>query len=306
MSFFEKLKNGLNKTKENLDKNLNNLFSKFKKIDEDLIEELEDTLILSDIGVGTTDTIIDELRKNIKEKNIKEPELVKDELKRVLVEVLNKSCKKNIEFEEYDGKRIILVTGVNGVGKTTSIGKIANIYKKSGKKVLIIAADTYRAAAEEQLEVWAKRSSSELYKGNEKEDPASVAYKGVEKGIKENYDIIICDTAGRIHNKKNLMEELAKINRSIDKVNKGEYLKENLLVIDGTVGQNAIQQAKAFNEVTNLTGLVVTKLDGTSKGGAIITVSHETNLPIRYIGVGEQIDELERFNSTDFINSIIE
>lgn len=305
MSFFDKLKNRLNKTKENIDSGLNKVFATFRKVDEDLIEELEEILILSDIGMDTVFKITDKLRDNIKLKNIQEVEFVKEELKNILVEILEENIV--LEEENFDFK-VILVIGVNGVGKTTSIGKIANLYKKQGKKVLVAAGDTYRAAAVEQLEEWVNRADADFLKGETNEDPASVIFKATKEALDKNYDILICDTAGRLHNKTNLMEELAKINRSIDKALKDSnknIFKETLLVIDGTVGQNAINQTKAFMEVTDLTSLVVTKLDGTAKGGAVIGITEETKIPIKYIGVGEALDDLQKFNARDFINAII-
>lgn len=305
MSFFDKLKDRLNKTKENIDSGFNRVFATFRSVDEDLIEELEEILILSDIGMSTVHRITDILRKNIKLKNIKEVDAVKEELKNILIEILEENVVK--EEKDFDFK-VILVIGVNGVGKTTSIGKIAHLYKKQGKKVLVAAGDTYRAAAVEQLEEWVNRAGVELIKGEMNEDPASVIFKATKKALNENYDVLICDTAGRLHNKENLMQELAKINRSIDKVindSNKNVLKETYLVIDGTVGQNAISQTKAFMEVTDLTALVVTKLDGTAKGGVVIGITEETKIPIKYIGVGEALDDLQDFNAKDFINAII-
>lgn len=304
MSFFNKLKTRLNKTKENIDSGFNRAFASFRTVDEDLIEELEEILILSDISMETVLEITDRLRDRIKIKNIKDTDEVKTELKDIIIEILEDN-----QYIEKEAKlKIILVIGVNGVGKTTSIGKIANIYKRNGKKVLVAAADTYRAAASEQLEEWVKRANADIVVGEENEDPASVVFKTVKKAIDEEYDIVICDTAGRLHNKSNLMEELAKINRSIDKAVQelDDVSKETLLVIDGTVGQNAINQTKAFMEVTDITSLVVTKLDGTAKGGAVISVTSDTSIPIKYIGVGESLDDLELFNSKDFVNAIIE
>ncbi len=306
MSFFNKLKNSLNKTKENIDSGFNKVFANFRSVDEDLIDELEEVLILSDVGMDAVLEITDRLRKNIKIKNIKEVEAVKKEIKEIIIRILEENT---IQEEDVSVFKIILVIGVNGVGKTTSIGKIANLYKQQGQKVLVAAGDTYRAAAVEQLEEWVKKSGSDIIKGNPNEDPASVIYNTIQKAVQDNYDVVICDTAGRVHNKTNLMEELAKINRSIDKAiikSNKKFSKETLLVIDGTVGQNAINQTKAFMEVTNITSLVVTKLDGTAKGGAVIGITQETKIPIKYIGVGEKLDDLERFNSKDFVNAIID
>lgn len=305
MSFFNKLKEKLSKTKDNIDSGFNKVFSSFRTVDEELLEELEEILILSDIGMETVEEILERLRGRLKLKNIKEINEVRSELKLVLIEILN----ENIEIEKQSDFKIVLVVGVNGAGKTTSIGKIANLYKKKGKKVLVAAGDTYRAAAVEQLDKWAIKANVDIFKGGEKEDPASVVFNAVKKGFDENYDIVICDTAGRLHNKANLMEELAKINRSIDKVLDScncDTSKETLLILDGTVGQNAINQTQAFMEVTDLTSLVITKLDGTAKGGSIIGITKETALPIKYIGIGEGIDDLENFNAIDFVNAIIE
>ena len=301
MGFFNKIKSGLSKTKEKIGDGLNKVFSNFRKVDEELLEELEETLIMSDFSIATVERIIEDLRKEIKLKNIQDADEVKNELKTIIKNIF-------IENEPKIGTNdleIYLIIGVNGVGKTTSIGKIANQYRKIGKKVAIAAADTFRAAAVEQLEVWAERSGAHLIKGKENEDPSSVAFKGCTYA-KENADVLIIDTAGRLHNKKNLMNELDKINRSIDKALEGiNYVRENLLVIDGTTGQNAVSQAKAFNEIVDINGIIVTKLDGSSKGGAIVSVVQDNKIPIKFIGVGEQIDDMEFFNSDDFVNAIL-
>lgn len=302
MGFFNKIKNGLSKTKEKIGGGLNKVFSNFRKVDEELLEELEETLIMSDFSIATVDRIIEDLRKEIKLKNIQDANQVKEELKKIIKNIF-------IENEPKIGTNdleIYLIIGVNGVGKTTSIGKIANQYKKIGKKVAIAAADTFRAGAVEQLEVWSERAGSHLIKGKENEDPSSVTFKACTYA-KENADVLIIDTAGRLHNKKNLMNELDKINRSIDKALNGvNYVRENLLVIDGTTGQNAVSQAKAFNEIIDINGIIVTKLDGSSKGGAIVSVVQDNKIPIKFIGVGEQIDDMEFFNSDDFVNAILD
>ena len=297
MGFFDKLKSGLNKTKNSF----NNVFSSFRKVDEELLEELEETLIMSDIGFETANQIIDNLRTRIKRENIKDAEDVKsalrDEMKRILDEVPN-------DLKMETPLSVILVVGVNGVGKTTSIGKISNRLRMQGKKVVIAAADTFRAAAVEQLEVWANRAGCEIVKREEGVDPASVVYDAINKAKEVNADVLICDTAGRLHNKKYLMDELAKINKVIDK-ELSECSKEVLLVLDATTGQNAISQVKAFKETTDITGIVLTKLDGTAKGGVVIGIVNENKIPVKFIGIGEQIDDMEIFNSDDFVNAIV-
>lgn len=302
MGFFDRLKEGLKKTKENLGNQINEVFSTFRVVDENLLEELEEKLIISDISMDTTEIIINELRKAIKNKNIKEVEEVKKELFEIIKNILsNESEEINVNT---DKTKIYLVIGVNGVGKTTSIGKIANKYIKQGKKVLIVPADTFRAAAVMQLEVWAERANADFSDAKEGEDPSSVVYRALESAKKQKYDIILIDTAGRLHNKKNLMNELAKINKTIDKVFE-EAEKETLLVLDGTTGQNGLEQAKAFSEVTDITGYVLTKLDGTSKGGIIISIVSNMKKPIKFIGVGEKIDDMQDFNPEEFINAIL-
>lgn len=302
MGFFDRLKEGLKKTKENLGNQINEVFSTFRVVDENLLEELEEKLIISDISMDTTEIIINELRKAIKNKNIKEVEEVKKELFEIIKNILsNESEEINVNT---DKTKIYLVIGVNGAGKTTSIGKIANKYVKQGKKVLIVPADTFRAAAVMQLEVWAERANADFSDAKEGEDPSSVVYRALESAKKQKYDIILIDTAGRLHNKKNLMNELAKINKTIDKVFE-EAEKETLLVLDGTTGQNGLEQAKAFSEVTDITGYVLTKLDGTSKGGIIISIVSNMKKPIKFIGVGEKIDDMQDFNPEEFINAIL-
>ena len=302
MGFFDRLKEGLKKTKENLGNQINEVFSTFRVVDENLLEELEEKLIISDISMDTTEIIINDLRKAIKNKNIKEVEEVKKELFEIIKNILsNESEEINVNT---DKTKIYLVIGVNGAGKTTSIGKIANKYIKQGKKVLIVPADTFRAAAVMQLEVWAERANADFSDAKEGEDPSSVVYRALESAKKQKYDIILIDTAGRLHNKKNLMNELAKINKTIDKVF-GEAEKETLLVLDGTTGKNGLEQAKAFSEVTDITGYVLTKLDGTSKGGIIISIVSNMKKPIKFIGVGEKIDDMQDFNPEEFINAIL-
>lgn len=301
MGFFEKLKQGLSKTKESFNEKVNNVFKNFRKVDEELLEELEEALIMSDVGMETSVKIIDNLRDKIKTNKIEDSEEVKNELRLEMQEILD-----SVDSEMYlDTKpSVILVVGVNGVGKTTSIGKIANNLRKEGKKVIIAAADTFRAAAVEQLEIWANRADCKMIKRNEGTDPASVVYDAIKITKEENADVLIVDTAGRLHNKKYLMDELIKINKVIDK-ELPDVSKETLMVLDATTGQNAILQVKAFKEAVNINGLILTKLDGTSKGGAVLGIVSENNMPIKFVGVGEQIDDMQKFNSADFVNSII-
>ena len=301
MSFFDKLKNGLNKTKNNIDEKINEVFSNFRKVDEDLLEELEEALIMSDIGMDTSLEIIDNLRKKIKLENLKEAEDVKKALRELMKEILDK---QDVSLKMDSKPSVILVIGVNGVGKTTSIGKIANRLKKENKKIVLAAADTFRAAAVEQLEIWANRSGCDIVKKQEGVDPASVVYDAIKITKEKNADVLICDTAGRLHNKKYLMDELSKIQRVIEK-ELPDANKEVLLVIDATTGQNAISQVKAFKEVAPITGLVLTKLDGTAQGGVVIGIVNENKIPVKFIGVGEAIDDMEIFNSDDFVNAII-
>ena len=301
MGFFEKLKSGLGKTKDSLDEKINNVFSVFRKVDEELLDELEEVLVMSDIGMETSIKIIDELRTKIKREKIENEEDVKTALKSIMKDILDvEEPKLNLETKP----SVILVVGVNGVGKTTSIGKIANNLVKDGKKVVIAAADTFRAAAVEQLEVWATRSRSILVKKEEGSDPASVVFDAIAKTKDINADVLIIDTAGRLHNKKYLMDELFKINKVIDK-EMNDCSKEVLLVLDAETGQNAISQVKAFKETTDITGIVLTKLDGTAKGGVVIGIVSENKIPVKFIGVGEQIDDMQVFNSQEFLDAII-
>lgn len=292
MGFFDKLKQGLAKTKE--------VFS-FTKVDENLLDELEEKLIIADVGMEATEKIIDGLRTKIKKENIKEAEEVKNALRGEISSIFKETNPK-LELEKKPA--IILMVGVNGAGKTTSIGKIANKLRKEGKKVIIAAGDTFRAAAVEQLEEWAKRAECKLVKGPEGIDPASVIFDGIKVAKEENADVLICDTAGRLQNKKYLMDELEKIKRVIDR-ELPESSKETLLVLDASTGQNAISQVKSFKETTGITGLIVTKLDGTAKGGVVIGIVEENKIPIKFVGIGEKIDDMEEFSSEDFINAII-
>ena len=301
MGFFEKLKQGMSKTKTSLDEKINNVFKSFKKVDDDFLDELEEVLIMSDIGMDTSIKIMNNLRQRIKKEKIQDEEEIKEALREEMIQILSKT---DINLKLNTNPSVILVIGVNGVGKTTSIGKIANRLAKDGKKVVIAAADTFRAAAVEQLEIWAKRAGADIVKREEGVDPASVVYDAIKITRQKNADVLIVDTAGRLHNKKYLMDELRKIQKVI-KREMNECDEEVLLVIDGTTGQNAISQVKAFKEEADITGLVLTKLDGTAKGGVVIGIVEENNIPVKFIGVGEQIDDMEVFNAEDFVKAII-
>ena len=293
MGFFDKLKKGLERTKINLS---------FTKIDEDLMEELEENLIMSDCGMETSENIISELKDDIKKNKITDGNDVKNDLKRILNDIFKENDSK-LHIENKPA--VILMVGVNGAGKTTSIGKIAYKLKKDGKKVVIAAGDTFRAAAVEQLEEWSKRSGVEMVKGKENQDPSSVIFEACQVAKKENADVLICDTAGRLQNKKYLMEELQKMKKVIDRELPNSS-KETILVLDASTGQNAVSQLESFKECTGITGLIITKLDGTAKGGVVIRLEKEFNIPIKYIGVGEQIEDMQEFNSEEFINAIID
>lgn len=301
MGFFDKLKQGLNKTKSSFDEKINNVFSNFRKVDEEFLDELEEVLIMSDIGMDTSIKIIGSLRERIKKENIKDEEDVKQVLREEMQKILDVT---DISLHLDTQPSVILVIGVNGVGKTTSIGKMANRLAKDGKKVVVAAADTFRAAAVEQLEIWANRAGATVVKREEGVDPASVVYDAIKQTKEIGADILIVDTAGRLHNKKYLMDELNKIQKVINK-EMPEADKEVLLVIDGTTGQNAISQVKAFKQEADITGIVLTKLDGTAKGGVVIGIVEENKIPVKFIGVGEQIDDMEIFNSEDFVKAII-
>ena len=301
MGFFDKLKNGLGKTKNSINEKINNVFSVFRKVDEEMLEELEEVLITSDIGMETSIEMISKLRDKIKKEKIEDEEQVRKALKEIMKETLNVA---NPTLNLNTKPSIILVVGVNGVGKTTSIGKIANKLVKEGKKVVVAAADTFRAAAVEQLEVWSNRANCEIVKKPEGADPASVVFDAIKYAKENNADILICDTAGRLHNKKYLMDELAKIKKVIEKEMETSS-KEVLLVLDAETGQNAISQVKAFKETTDITGIVLTKLDGTAKGGVVIGIVSENQIPVKFIGVGEQIDDMQVFNAQEFLDAII-
>lgn len=301
MGFFDKLKQGLNKTKTSFEEKMNGVFSNFRKVDEELLEELEEALIMSDVGVATSTEIVSRLRTRIKKENIQDEEGVKQALREEIRKIFD-SVDNTLKLDTKPA--VILVVGVNGVGKTTSIGKIANRLKQDGKKVVVAAADTFRAAAVEQLEIWANRAGCDIVKRDEGIDPASVVFDAIKVAKEKDTDVLICDTAGRLHNKKYLMDELIKIKKVIDKELPGAS-KEVLMVLDATTGQNAIEQVKAFKETVDITGLVLTKLDGTAKGGVVIGIVAENQMPVKFIGVGEQIDDMEIFDSTDFVNALI-
>ena len=301
MGFFEKLKQGMNKTKSSFDEKINNVFKSFRKVDEEFLDELEEVLIMSDIGVETSVKIISNLRNRIKKDKIQDEEDVKKALREEMKKILDVT---DINLHLNTKPSVILVVGVNGVGKTTSIGKIANRLAKDGKKVVVAAADTFRAAAVEQLEIWANRVGCDIVKREEGVDPASVVYDAIKITKEKNADVLICDTAGRLHNKKYLMDELIKIKKVIDK-ELPDSSEEVLMVLDATTGQNAISQVQAFKETVDITGIVLTKLDGTAKGGAVIGIVNENKVPVKFIGVGEQVDDMEIFNSEDFVKALI-
>lgn len=301
MAFLDKLKAGLSKTKQAIFGQMNEVLKSFVKVDEDLLDELEESLIMSDVGAETTETIIERLREEIKEGRLKEKEQVLDTLKQILREMIGEGG--NLDLS--GSPTVILVIGVNGAGKTTSIGKISNRLISEGKKVVVAAADTFRAAAIDQLAVWCERSGAELVAQNEGSDPAAVVFDAVHYAKRKKADVLIVDTAGRLHNKKNLMTELAKINRVIDRELPG-CVRENLLVLDATTGQNAILQAKEFQNAAEITGLVLNKLDGTAKGGIVISIKTELGIPVKFIGVGEKIDDMQEFDSEEFIQALFE
>ena len=300
--FFAKLKNGLNKTRINLLDGLDSVFHGFSEIDEDFYEELEEVLVMADIGVLTTEEIIEEIKTAVKVEHIKNPEDCREYIIDLLSERISNT---GDEYDFIDEKSIIFVIGVNGVGKTTSIGKLAYNFKEENKKVLIAAADTFRAAATEQLEAWAKRVGVPMVGAGEGTDPASVIYDALQSAKARDVDILLCDTAGRLHNKKNLMEELKKMNRIIDREFPGIH-RENLLVLDASTGQNALNQAKEFKDACDITGIILTKMDGTAKGGIAIAIRQELGIPVKYIGVGEGIEDLQKFDSKSFVKAIFD
>ena len=298
--FFTRLKEGLAKTRANITDNMDMVFASYDKVTDEVLEELEETMIMGDIGVKTTEELLDHLRRQVKEEKIRWAADCRQEL---LLAIRNqmKQGKDAYDFEK--GPAVILVIGVNGVGKTTSIGKLAANYRNQGKKVLIASADTFRAAANEQLAEWARRADVDIISGNEGSDPASVVFDAVNAAKARKTDLLFCDTAGRLHNKKNLMNELAKIDRVISR-EYPECIRENWVVLDGTTGQNAISQAREFASVTNLTGIILTKMDGTAKGGIAIAVQNELGIPVKFIGVGEKLEDLQKFNPDEFVDAL--
>lgn len=300
--FFSRLKEGLSKTRDNIVHGIDSVFSGFSSIDEEFYEELEEILIMGDIGVNATNDILEKLRIQVKENHIKEP----SECKEYLINNIKEQMKVEEAAYQFEHEQsIMLVIGVNGVGKTTSVGKLAGLLKNQGKKVLIAAADTYRAAACEQLTEWANRAGVDIIIGSQGADPSSVVFDAVSAAKARNVDVLICDTAGRLHNKKNLMEELKKMNRIIDR-EFPEAFRENLIVLDGTTGQNALNQAREFGETADLTGIILTKMDGTSKGGIAVAIQSELKIPVKYIGVGEKLDDLQKFDSEEFVNALFD
>lgn len=299
MGFFEKLKSGLAKTKDALFKKVDDLFKSFVKVDEDMLEELEELLIMSDVGATSSEEIIERLREKIRNERITDPEACKVALREILVDMIGEGEPLHLDSKP----SVILVIGVNGVGKTTSIAKIANRLKQNKKQVLLAAADTFRAAAIDQLQIWADRVGVELIKHSEGSDPAAVVFDAVAAAKKRGSDVLIIDTAGRLHNKKNLMDELAKINRVIDRELPGAS-RETLLVLDATTGQNAVSQAKEFKHAADITGLVLTKLDGTAKGGIVFSIKQELDIPVKFIGVGEKYDDMQEFVARDFVDAL--
>ncbi len=300
-SIFKKMINGLSKTRENIVGSVEAVFKNFTKIDEEFYEELEEALILADLGVATSTDIIDGVKKRVKEEKVNDTNVVKE----ILADEISKIMTTDVAEFQVTSPMVMLVIGVNGVGKTTSIGKLASKYKKEGKKVLLAAADTFRAAAIDQLQEWGARSSIDVIRHQENSDPGAVVFDAIKSAKAKKVDVLICDTAGRLHNKKNLMEELKKISKIINR-EFPEANQEVLLVLDSTTGQNAIQQAKLFNEVADITGLILTKLDGTAKGGVVISIKNELNIPVRYIGIGEGIEDLEEFNPTLFAKALFD
>ncbi|MBE5881273.1 MAG: signal recognition particle-docking protein FtsY [Lachnospiraceae bacterium] len=300
--FFARLKEGLTKTRNNIVSGIDSVFSGFSNIDEDFYEELEEILIMGDIGVKATNEILERLKQQVKEKHIKEP----SECKQLLIDSIKEQMQVGETAYDFEHRQsVVLVIGVNGVGKTTSVGKLAGKLKDKNRKVIVAAADTFRAAAVEQLEEWAHRAGVDIIAGAENADPASVVFDAVSAAKARKADVLLCDTAGRLHNKKNLMEELKKINRIIDKEFPDAH-RENLVVLDGTTGQNALAQAREFGEAADLTGIILTKMDGTAKGGIAVAIQSELKVPVKYIGVGETIEDLQKFNSEEFVNALFD
>ena len=301
MGFFSKIKDGLKKTKESMVKKMQKVVNSFTKIDEELFEQLEETMIMSDMGVETSVQICEELRKRIKERGITDPSVIMELIQEIVAEMMG----DDIELDLSSKPSVIMVIGVNGAGKTTTIGKMCHQFINDGKKVVVAAADTFRAAAIDQLQVWTDRAGADIVKHAEGSDPASVVFDAIAAAKARNCDVLICDTAGRLHNKKNLMDELAKMNRIIER-EAPDSSKEVLLVLDATTGQNAVNQARLFKEVAPISGIVLTKLDGTAKGGIVISIKNDLGIPVKLIGVGEKIDDLQPFNSRDFVRALFE
>ncbi len=301
MGLFSKIKDGLRKTKESMVKKMQKVVNSFTKIDEDLFEQLEETMIMSDMGVETSVQICEELRKRIKERGVTDPSLIMEMIQEIIAEMMGDDTGLDLSVSP----SVIMVIGVNGAGKTTTIGKLCHLFKNEGKKVLVAAADTFRAAAIDQLEVWTQRAGVDIVKHAEGSDPAAVVFDAVAAAKARDCDVLICDTAGRLHNKKNLMDELAKMNRIIER-EAADSSKEILLVLDATTGQNAVNQARLFSEVAPISGIVLTKLDGTAKGGIVISIKNELGIPVKLIGVGEKIDDLQPFDSHDFVRALFE
>ena len=302
MGFFSRLKAGLSKTRDNIVSGIDSVFNGYSMIDEDFYEELEEILIMGDLGINATNAILERLRQQVKESHIKEPAACKQ----LLIDSIREQMQVGETAYDFEKEQsVVLVIGVNGVGKTTSVGKLAGKLKDQGRRVILAAANTFRAAAGEQLTEWANRAGVEIIGGAEGSDPASVIFDAVNAAKARGADVLLCDTAGRLHNKKNLMEELKKINRIIEKEFPQAH-RENLVVLDGTTGQNALQQAKEFGEVTELTGIILTKMDGTAKGGIAVAIQSELHVPVKYIGVGETIDDLQKFDSNEFVNALFD
>ena len=300
--FFKRLVAGLTKTRDNIVSGIDSIFNGFSSIDDDFYEEIEEILVMGDLGINATTSIIEDLKRKVKEQNIKDPA----ECKKLLIQSIKDEMDVGETAYEFEKRKsVVLVVGVNGVGKTTSVGKLAGKLKDQGKKVVLAAADTFRAAAGEQLAEWAKRADVDMIGGQEGSDPGSVVYDAIAAAKARNADVLLCDTAGRLHNKKNLMSELGKINRIIDREYPEAY-KETLVVLDGTTGQNALAQAREFEEVTDITGIILTKLDGTAKGGIAVAIHSELGIPVKYIGVGETIDDLQKFNAEEFVNALFD
>lgn len=302
MGLFSKLKEGLTKTRNNIVSGIDNIFSGFSSIDDDFYEELEETLIMGDLGVRATDEIIEELKQKVKEQKVREPQ----QCKQLLIDTIKEKMDLGENAYEFENRKsIVMLIGVNGVGKTTSVGKLAGHLKAMNKKVVMAAADTFRAAAIEQLTEWANRTGVDIISQSEGSDPAAVIYDSIAASKARNADVLLCDTAGRLHNKKNLMEELRKIDRVIEREYPDAY-RENLIVLDATTGQNALAQLREFKEVTDITGIILTKMDGTAKGGIAVAIQAEYGIPVKYVGVGEKVEDLQKFNSNDFVNALFD